>query len=207
MTMERGRSRPRVAISARPAISRRRDARRRARAAGPQRRRSTRRVRRRANQRLICGSRSPTMRRTTVRSAPTRGYGTSRAADAVDSHARTPPHASHRDPAVPRRGTHVVDPLPHRVRLLHTPGALRDVVRQSRRWRHFESELVIEHRGPTASASSCQRAGPICRPLVMASRSQCSTCDAPDDWRRFGKVLAGVQASGQAPSVHAKRDR
>src|SRR3954449_12285459 len=45
-----------------------------------------------------------------------------------------------------RRTTHVVDPLPERVRLVAAPGALRDVELEVLGWRNWDGELVLRCR-------------------------------------------------------------
>src|SRR5215218_314996 len=54
--------------------------------------------------------------------------------------------ASCRSPASSRRTTHVVDPLPERVRLVAAPGGLRDVELPVLGWRTEAGELTLRCR-------------------------------------------------------------
>ena len=90
-----------------------------------------------------------------------------------------------------RRSTHVVDPLPERVRLVAAPGALRDVVLEVLGWRVDDGETLLTCRLVDGSVGRVPAAwtdlplrAPAPRPLgVLAS---------PTGWRLLAERVAGV---------------
>jgi hypothetical protein len=98
--------------------------------------------------------------------------------------------------------------LPDRVRLVGGPGALRVVVLQTRRWRHFEGALVIECTGPDGFEVFIP-AGWTDLSLAPGGDPEpaLEVIGTPDGWRRFGELLAGMRANhpGGARASSAKR--
>jgi hypothetical protein len=81
------------------------------------------------------------------------------------------------------------------VALVHAPGALRGAVLQTRRWRHFEGELVLECQGPDGYGVFIP-ARWTDLPLApgAAVEPALEVLATPDGWRRFGELLKGVRS-------------
>jgi hypothetical protein len=102
--------------------------------------------------------------------------------------------------------THVVDPLPERVRLIKAPGELRDVELEVLGWRTEHRELVLNCRLIDGSAGTIParwtdlpRRAPQERPLgVVAS---------PAAWLLLGERLEGLRSRCPARATAPRRKR
>src|SRR4051812_33343286 len=97
-----------------------------------------------------------------------------------------PPDGSCRSRASRRRTTHIVDPLPERVRLIAAPGELRGIELEVLGWRTWAGELVLRCRLRDGSVGQIPAAWTDLPPREAAGRPVVALGSAAG-WR----VLAG----------------
>jgi len=104
------------------------------------------------------------------------------------------PRASPWGAAVKRRTTHVVDPLPDRVRLIGAPGDLNGRVVEVDGWRHVAGELRIRCRTTDGARVLLPAAWTDLQPNTVTEHTPMAGLVAtPAGWRRFAAVLTGVK--------------
>src|SRR4051812_45968646 len=95
-------------------------------------------------------------------------------------------------PASRRRTTHVVDPLPERVRLVAAPGELRGVELEVLGWRTWAGELMLRCRLVDGSVGEIPAAWSDL-PRRRVAPLQLGVLASPAAWRLFAERLEAVR--------------